>query len=185
MALALPAAAGLGLALLLRGSLSRLAELQLRAPWLFLAALAVQVIAFPFDVLPWHTGHGAATVLWLSSYGLLVAAAALNLRIVGVPLVAFGMAANLAAIVANHGTMPVLPETMRSAGRVAVEKANSTALAEPRLPWLVDRWAAPDWVPLANVYSVGDVLIAVGVVIIVLAATGVERPRLRRGAVRA
>ena len=41
-------------------------------------------------------------------------------------------------------------------------QANSTASSDPSLPWLVDRWAAPDWLPLANVFSVGDVVIAVG-----------------------
>jgi hypothetical protein len=179
VALALPIALGFGLALLLGGRPSRLADLPLRAPWLFLAALALQVVAFPFDVLPWKTGQGAATGLWLASYGLLVVAAALNLRVTGVPIVAAGMTANLAAITANGGTMPVLPEAMRAAGRTVVHKANSTGVAEPRLVWLVDRWAAPDWVPFANVYSVGDVLIALGAIVVVLAAMGVARPRLR------
>jgi hypothetical protein len=41
----------------------------------------------------------------------------------------------------------------------------------------VDRWAAPDWLPLANVFSVGDVVIALGAFVIVLAGMGV---RLRR-----
>jgi hypothetical protein len=68
---------------------------------------------------------------------------------------------------------------MRAAGRTAVQQANSTGVAEPRLSWLVDRWAAPDWIPFANVYSVGDVLIAIGAIVVVLAAMGVARPRLR------
>ena len=53
-------------------------------------------------------------------------------------------------------------------------------MSDPSLPWLVDRWAAPDWLPLANVYSVGDVVIAVGAFVIVLAAMGVQRPTLAR-----
>ena len=67
---------------------------------------------------------------------------------------------------------------MHDAGRVAVTQANSTALADPALPWLVDRWAAPSWIPLANGFSVGDVLIAVGAVVIVLAGMGVRPQRL-------
>ena len=47
---------------------------------------------------------------------------------------------------------------------------NSIRLAKPHLAALVDRWAAPHWVPLANVYSVGDVLIAVGTVVAIVAA---------------
>jgi hypothetical protein len=74
--------------------------------------------------------------------------------------------------------MPVRLEAMQDAGRVDVVRANSTALTDPSLPWLVDRWAAPDWIPLANVFSVGDVVIAVGAFVLVLAAMGVRPPRL-------
>ena len=72
--------------------------------------------------------------------------------------------------------MPVSYEAMRDAGRTAVTQANSTALPDPSLPWLIDRWAAPEWLPLANVYSVGDVVIAAGAFVIVLAAMGVQSP---------
>ena len=113
-----------------------------------------------------------ATALWLASYALLVVAAVLNRRITGVPVVALGMALNLAAILANRGTMPVRYEAMRDAGRTAAVQANSTALSHPHLPWLVDRWAAPDWIPLANVFSVGDVVIALGAFVVVLAGWG-------------
>jgi hypothetical protein len=41
----------------------------------------------------------------------------------------------------------------------------------PRFSWLVDRWAAPDWIPWANLFSVGDLLIAAGGLLFGLAAT--------------
>jgi uncharacterized protein DUF5317 len=178
MSLAFPVLVAVGLGLVLGGSLTRLADLPLRAPWLFLSAVALQVVAFPVGFLPWRTHEAAASVLWVASYGLLLAAAILNRRLAGVPIVALGMLLNLAAILANRGTMPVRIEAMHDAGRVAVTQANSTALADPALPWLVDRWAAPDWIPLANVFSIGDVLIAVGAVVIVLAGMGVQPQRL-------
>jgi hypothetical protein len=177
MSLALPVLAALGVGILLGGRASGLAELRLRAWPLFIAAIAIQVVAFPFGVLPWRVDSTVATVLWLASYGLLVVAAILNRRVAGVPLVAVGMGANVVAIVANGGSTPVLPAAMRDAGADYVTRANSTANAEPRLAWLVDRWAAPDWIPLANVFSVGDVVIAVGAMVVVLAAMGVgQRP---------
>ena len=92
-----------------------------------------------------------------------------------------GMALNLAAILANRGTMPVRLAAMHDAGRIDAVQANSTAMSDPSMPWLVDRWAAPDWIPLANVFSVGDVIIAVGAVVIVLAGMGVRAPRLSAG----
>lgn len=178
MSLALTVLVALALGLLLGGRLGRLAELPLRAPWLFLSAVALQVVAFPVGVLPWRTHETVASVLWITSYGLLLAAAVLNRRIVGVPIVASGMLLNLSAILVNRGTMPVRVEAMHDAGRVAVTHANSTALANPALPWLVDRWAAPNWIPLANVFSIGDVAIAIGAMVIVLAGMGVRPQRL-------
>jgi Family of unknown function (DUF5317) len=178
VALVFPVLAGVVVGLLFNGKLSRFAALPLRAPWLFLLAIVIQVIAFPFGVLPWRTGQTTATLLWLASFALLVAAATVNRKIRGVPLVAVGLLSNVAAVLANGGTMPVLPEAMHTAGRVDPMVANSTADATPNLPLLVDRWAAPDWIPYANVYSIGDVLIAVGAVVIVLAAMGARLPRL-------
>ena len=52
---------------------------------------------------------------------------------------------------------------------------NSAARRIPSLPWLIDRWPVPAWIPMGNVYSVGDVLIAVGAVVLV-AGMGVRLP---------
>jgi len=178
--LGLPVLAAIVLGLLLGGRIEQLAELRFRAGWLLGLAIVLQVLAFPFGFLPWHTSSGVASALWLASYVLLLAAAVLNVRLPGVPVVAAGMAANALAVAANGGTMPVLPRALEAAGYSYTTLLNSTAVAEPRIPWLVDRWAAPGWVPLANVFSVGDVLIAVGVVVIVLGGMGVRLPRPAR-----
>jgi hypothetical protein len=177
VSLAFPVLLAVGIGLLLGGRLGRLGEIELRVPWLFLAAIAIQVVAFPLDFLPWRMEETAASVLWVASYALLVVAAVLNRRITGVPIVAVGMLLNLAAILANRGTMPVRLDALHDAGRTAVTHANSTALADPHLAWLVDRWAAPSWIPLANVFSIGDVVIAVGAFVIVLAGMGTAIPR--------
>jgi uncharacterized protein DUF5317 len=177
MVLALPVLAALVVGVALGGRLSNLAHLRLRASWLFFAAIGLQIVAFPFVFLPWRTDELVATVLWLASYALLIGAAVLNHRITGVPLVALGMGMNVVAIAANGGTMPVLPEAMHGAGGSHATLNNSTAVADPSFAWLVDRWAAPDWIPFANVFSVGDVLIAAGAAVIVLAALGVRLPR--------
>jgi hypothetical protein len=80
--------------------------------------------------------------------------------------------------------MPALPAALRAAGLHFHQSRNSIALNSPHFGWLVDRWGAPGWVPLANVYSVGDVLIAVGGFVFALGATGalrrVQRLEIRR-----
>ena len=155
---------------LLGGRLSALAETEIRGKGLAFAAIALQLVAFPVDLLPWSTPTAVASAIWLGSYALLVAMLVLNARLPGVPLLAAGLVSNVVAIVANGGLMPVRGAAMRAAGSDYDVHNNSVQMAGPHLGALVDRWAAPGWVPLANVYSVGDVLIALGVVVAIVAA---------------
>lgn len=174
--LVLAAAVALGLAL--GGRLESLAKIELRAVWLFFAAIALQVAGFPSGIFPWSTGDGPARALWVASYGFLIVGALTNLRVRGLAVVAAGMILNFAAIVTNGGHMPALPEAAAATGLGPGVHQNSLATSDPTLGWLVDRWAAPDWVPLANVYSVGDVVLALGAFMVVLSAMQV--PHLRR-----
>lgn len=182
MALALPLLAGFLLAPLLGGRWSRIGRLRLRVVWLFYVAIALQLIAFPVKVLPWHTSDRIGVVLWLISYGLFAAAVAANFRIPGIPLIAAGLVSNLLAITTNGGHMPALPSALRAAGLhfATGHSRNSAVLPTPHLAWLVDRWAAPSWVPWANVFSVGDVLIMTGGLLFALGVTGALRRPSRR-----
>ena len=171
MVLILGVLLGVVVGLLLGGSLSALADLQLRGMPLFGVAIGLQVLAYPSGVLPWHVSDTVATALWLGTYGLLIAIVVLNRNVTGFVTAGLGMASNLIAILANGGHMPALPRALRGAG-VSFDGVvnNSVAEAHPHVAWLVDRWAAPSWVPAANVYSVGDVLLMVGAIVIVAAA---------------
>ena len=177
MALALPLLAGLVIAPLLGGRWSRLGQVRIRAVPVFFVAIGLQVVAFPFRMLPWHTPDRVAVVLWLCSYAILIVGVVANLRLPGVAAIAVGLFLNLSAIVVNGGHMPALPSALRGAGLHFVQSRNSASMPAPHLAWFVDRWAAPPWVPLANVFSVGDVLIATGGFVLALAATGVFRRR--------
>jgi len=177
VALALPLLGGLALAPLLGGRWSRLADLRVRLLWVFYAAFALQLIAFPFTALPWRTSDRAGVVLWVCSYALFLLCIGGNLRVPGVALIGAGTLLNLVAILANGGHMPALPGALRAAGLHFSKSRNSASLASPHLAWLVDRWAAPSWVPWANVFSVGDILIAGGGLVFALGATGVLRHR--------
>jgi hypothetical protein len=166
------------LGLLLGGRITALAELSIKAKWLAFAAIALQLVAFPSDVLPWSTPSAVARVLWVGSYGLLILMLALNYRLLGTPLIAAGLACNLVAIAFNGGLMPVRGSALRAVGRVYHVHNNSIELTRPHLAALVDRWATPGWLPLGNVFSVGDVLIALGTMLVIIAA--MRRPATRR-----
>jgi multisubunit Na+/H+ antiporter MnhE subunit len=47
---------------------------------------------------------------------------------------------------------------------------NSVVVAAPALAPLTDLFAMPAWMPLANVFSIGDVLIGAGVAVAIAAA---------------
>jgi len=175
MALVLPLALGLAVAPLFGGRWSVLGRLRLRAVLLFYGAFALQLAAFPASRLPWRTPDRIAVWLWLASYAVFAVALARNARVPGVLLVAIGLVSNVAAIVSNGGHMPALPGALRAAGLHFEQSRNSVAAAHPQLAWLVDRWAAPHWLPWGNVYSVGDVAIALGGFLFALAATGALR----------
>lgn len=172
MALALPLGFGLVLAPVLGGRWSALGRLRLRLVGVFYAAIVLQLVAFPFRSLPWRVSDRAAVVLWLCSYALFVIACLANFRVPGVPFVAVGMLLNVLAVTTNGGHMPALPSALRAAGLHFVQSRNSAVVSSPHLAWLVDRWALPAWVPWGNVFSVGDVLIAVGGLVFALGATG-------------
>jgi MFS family permease len=167
MALMLVAfAAALASALAAGGSLRRLAHLELRATWTVFAALAAQLLVL--GVLDERATdlHGAAHV---ATYGLTAGFLWANRRLRGLWLVAVGAGANLAAIVANGGVMPASPSALATAGLEpgrAGGFANSAAVVDADLALLGDVLAIPASWPLSNVLSVGDLLIALGIVVV-------------------
>jgi Family of unknown function (DUF5317) len=161
---------------LLGGKLATLADTPIKGMRFAFVAIALQIVAFPSGVFPWETPASVARPLWLVSYALLIAMLLLNTRLLGVRLLVLGLLSNLAAIVANGGLMPVRPAALAAAHRVYSIHNNSIELVRPHLAALVDRWAVPHWIPLGNVYSVGDVLIAAGVFLAVVAAMRAPRP---------
>ncbi len=165
------------------GSLSRLSEMRLRWTPVILAALAIQVVIVSLAPGGDHWLHRA---LHLVSYGLAGAFLWVNRREAGIPMVALGTLLNATAIVANNGVMPASAGALRTAGLASRTGgfANSTDVAHPRLLVLGDIFAIPKSWPLHNVFSIGDVCIAIGAAIAIHAVCGshVGRRRPRRPA---
>ena len=153
------------------GRLSALGDLKLRRPGLALAAIAVQVLIV--SILPGSLG-GWSEPLHVVSYLLLGAFAWANRRLAGVPIVALGGALNFIAITANGGVMPADPDALAAAGRTVTEGeiSNSAAVTDPKLQFLGDVIPTPGWLPVSNVYSVGDLLIVLGVLVLLHVACG-------------
>jgi hypothetical protein len=151
---------------LARGRLSALGDLPLRRSALALAAILIQVVVI--SLLPGGV-HAVHTTLHIVSYLLLGAFAWANRRIVGVPIIALGGLSNFVAIVANGGVMPADRDAIASLAHATAKGdfANSQVLAHPKLLFLGDVFATPASWPLHNVFSIGDMVLVVGVAVLV------------------
>lgn len=149
-----------------------LAEVRLRAVWLVISALLLQIVTISVLV---HPAQALAASLHLLSYALAAAFLWINRGLRGVPLIAAGAALNALAIAANDGTMPASASALQTAGISVdgVHFANSTSVIGPRLALLGDVFALPRSLgPLANVFSVGDVVLTMGAVWFLHGAAG-------------
>ncbi|HUQ43667.1 MAG TPA: DUF5317 family protein [Candidatus Limnocylindria bacterium] len=160
---------GISIGLLVDGRLSSLSTFRFRWGWLAVAGLLVQVVLFT------ETGDRLAgpwgEAIYVASTLAVFLAVLRNIRVPGMALVALGALSNLAAIGANGGAMPADPAALAAAGLDGPGRhTNSVVLADPALRLLTDIFAIPAWLPFANVFSVGDVLIGVGIVIVIVAA---------------
>jgi len=161
--------AGLLGGLLLRGRLETLADTRFRLGWLALVALAVQVVLFS-PIAGDRLDAAVARWVYMGSTALVVVVVLANVRLPGLPIVLAGAVTNLAAIVANGGSMPASASALAATGQTIDGPTNSVLVAHPALEPLTDIFALPAWLPLANVFSVGDVLIGLGVAVAIAAA---------------
>jgi len=170
---------GLAIGLLSGGSAARLGELRFAWAPLIAVGMAVQLALFS---TPLGDALGpAAPAVYIASNVAVLAAVWRNLAIPGLALVLVGGAANLLAIIVNGGYMPVSPGALAAMGRLPREGYSNSRLVDGVvLGPLTDLFAMPTWVPAANVFSLGDVLIGVGAAIAVVAAMHGRAPRVER-----
>lgn len=150
---------------LANGRLRNLARTSLRGVWLAGAAVGLQLVlglislsGGPVELV----GRGLLGVSHLALLGFILA----NRYLPGMLLVALGAGLNALVITVN-GAMPVAPGALEAVGAIAsVEPGKHQLLsAAHALPWLADVIPLP---PLRTVVSVGDVILAAGVGLLVV-----------------
>jgi hypothetical protein len=153
---------------LARGRLGALGDLRLRHGWLALAGIGVQILIISvFPGAPELVSEG----VHMLSYLLLGAFAWVNRRIPGVPVILLGGLLNFVAIAANGGVMPADPDiAVKMEGEGGF--VNSGGMDDANLLFLGDIFATPSWFPLYNVYSVGDAVIVLGVLVLLHGVCG-------------
>ncbi len=169
---------GLIVGLLVGGRPSGLSRLEFRWAWLAIVGFAIQVVLFAEPVSD-RIGDVLGPLIYVASTALVLVVVIRNARLAGLPIVAVGAASNLAAIVANGGYMPASPLAREAIGQDAITTySNSKVIADPALWPLTDILSLPGWLPFTNIFSVGDLLIFVGIVVAIV----VPMWRARRGA---
>lgn len=161
--------AGILIGLVSGGSPARLGDMHFRWAPLIAVGMAGQLLLFSTP-LGGVLGD-AAPIAYAASNALVLVAVWRNIAIPGLPLVLIGGASNLIAILANGGYMPVSREAVAAMGRLPKEGYSNSRLFDGAvLGPLTDLFAMPTWIPLANVFSIGDILIGTGAAIAVVAA---------------
>ena len=173
MLLLLGALIGLGAGLLSGGKLANLAALQLRWPYLPIAALAVKEIAL---VAPFNRMDAAPVAYAISLIALIGWTLWHVKRLPAVWLLTSGMLLNLIPVLANGGRMPVSQELAARGPHILIQQgyAGQYVLMSQRtnFNWLADWVAMPG--PLGAVipeaYSPGDLVAFCGLIAITFLA---------------
>ena len=161
---------------LLGGQLSALVHVPLRASWVPLTALLMQVVILQVV----QSGPRPLLVaIHILTYLMAAWFIWLNRTVPGLLLLAVGAVSNGVTIAVNGGTLPASAWAMAAAH---IEKdptvfLNAGTIAHPVLGLLGDNFAWPAPLPFANTFSVGDVLIVTGVA---YGAHRITRSRLGR-----
>jgi hypothetical protein len=155
-------AIGVASALWSMDRIKRMAQLELRHIWMVWVGFATQIIVFQW--VGRYLTETTVELIHVATYVILIAFIARNRHIPGSWMIALGSACNFVAIVANGGSMPAARGAVETAGRKIPAAAfqNSKALSDPNLLFLGDVFAVPAGWPLANVFSIGDILIVIG-----------------------
>lgn len=146
---------------LLGGNVARLADVRIAHVWSVMAALGMQIMVI--TVMP-DAHPGALAIAHVLSYGFAGYFLWVNRTVPGLWILGLGWAMNALVIVVNGGIMPAA-ERLADAGSRGADASgflNSQPLSSPRLSFLGDNFSLPQSWPLHNVFSIGDVFIALG-----------------------
>lgn len=159
------------ISLLRGGKISRLGQLDLRGFWLVPLALAIQGGVYWAAVREVGVGPGwLSPVLDTGSYFLLLIFTLRNSSLPGMRWLTLGILLNTFVIALNEGVMPVDPSFLSEGSRNALLGGQGThglMTSTTRMNLLADRFYLEILGMNKQVFSVGDVLIDIGSMLLI------------------
>jgi hypothetical protein len=158
----------------------RIASVRLHLAWLALLALALQLPLLRAPAGPVQAFRVQQALLLLS-YLLLLFFVWRNRRLGAILIVGVGVACNLLVMLANQGFMPITPEALvvinpfssiqqyPEGAHYGYSKDIILAQEDTRLWALSDTLAVPPPFPWPTAFSVGDLILAAGIVALLVA----------------
>jgi hypothetical protein len=193
IALLSPSLAAIVVAVLHNRSLAGITRQRIAAWPLGLAAFAAELALTSTPIGQHQFGLQWGSTVWVGALITMALVLARNAWVSSRPLrwawtlASVGVLLNVIVVVANDGHMPQSQEA-RVAAAVSPERVAGLASApgwrnvapmtsDTRLAWLGDVLPEPAWLPLHNVLSLGDALLASGLACVVYLATTPRSPR--------
>ena len=172
-------AIALGISLLCGGTLRSLANIRLKHSYLVLVALAIQIVVFSSWWAQLPVQAFWKPLAYAISLFLLLLTIWLNRHLPGILVLGIGLLLNTVVILANGGHMPATLRALQGAGIASSQAefeagrtANSSVMGAATPLWFLgDIFYLPHPLPLANVFSIGDVFIVLGAIWFVAAST--------------
>lgn len=146
----------------------------LQSTWLAFVAFFPQILVAYLPATRYLLADWLASTVLVASLILFAAFAWRNRHLSGMPILLTGLALNLIVIVANGGWMPISPQTasrltgndilaLVGLGSRFGQKDILLLSQNMRFEFLADRFLLPNWIPYKVAFSLGDVLVSLGI----------------------
>ena len=146
----------------------------LQSIWLAFAAFIPQIVVAYLPATRHLLPDWLASIALLISLTLFAVFAWRNRDLPGMPFLLAGLALNLSVMVANGGWMPISPQTasrligkdvlgLMSVGSRIGQKDILLLSQNTHFEFLADRFLLPDWIPYKVAFSLGDILVSLGI----------------------
>lgn len=191
MILLLAVMVGLAATLLRAGIYKRTLKLpKLRWEWLVFVAVLPQVLVFQVPTVSRLVPEGIIPVIQIASMLGLLIFTAINLFAPGFWALGSGLCSNLLVIAVNKGWMPIHPETLKRlepaipvstweiGTRLGYTKDRILAATDTKLAFLSDIFVLPQWFPYKFAFSIGDIFISIGALLLLWSLSRKEKEKL-------